>query len=248
MHRLLLSYWTQSAPDLAVEGVTVPPPRMADAVADGHVDAFWVGEPWGSAIVGRGVGSILMAGRHVWGFAPEKVLAARHDWIADNPDTTRHLMRAVYQSARWLDIEKNKPLEVEILGRSEHLNLSQEVIRPALTGLLTLTQGGPPVSGDQFWMFQNHAAAVPWRSQAAWIAAQLGADPAGIALAKQCFRSDLYRKYLGAIGADLPGASEKVEGAIAEKTAVASSRGQMILAPDAFFDGRMFDFAASSDQ
>jgi two-component system, oxyanion-binding sensor len=248
MHRLLLSYWTQSAPDLAVEVVTVPPPRMADAVADGHVDAFWVGEPWGSAIVGRGVGSILMAGRHVWGFAPEKVLAARHDWIADNPDPTRHLMRAVYQSARWLDIEKNKPLAVEILGRSEHLNLSQEVIEPALTGLLTLTQGGSPVMVDQFLMFHNHAASFPWRSQAAWIAARLGADAAGIALAKQCFRSDLYRKYLGAIGADLPGASEKVEGAIAEKTAVASSRGQMILAPDAFFDGRMFDFAATIDE
>ncbi|SFS57769.1 NitT/TauT family transport system ATP-binding protein [Sulfitobacter marinus] len=248
MHRLLLSYWTQSAPDLAVEVVTVPPPRMADAVADGHVGAFWVGEPWGSAIVGRGVGSILMAGRHVWGFAPEKVLAARHDWIADNPDPTRHLMRAVYQSARWLDIEKNKPLAVEILGRSEHLNLSQEVIEPALTGLLTLTQGGTPQRIDQFLMFHNHAASFPWRSQAAWIAARLGADAAGIERAKQCFRSDLYRANLGPIGADLPGASEKVEGAIAEKTAVASSRGQMILAPDAFFNGRMFDFSASSDQ
>jgi ABC-type nitrate/sulfonate/bicarbonate transport system substrate-binding protein len=248
MHRLLLSYWIATAPDLKVEIVTVPPPRMADAVANGHVDAFWVGEPWGSAIVGRGVGSILMAGRHVWGFAPEKVLAARHDWIADNPDTTRQLMRAVYQSARWLDLEKNKPLAIEILGRSEHLNLAHEVIEPAVTGFLTLSQGGTPTRVDRFLMFHDHAASFPWRSQAAWIARQLGADATGIGRAKQCFRTDLYRENLGPIGADLPGASEKIEGTIREETAVASSRGQMILAPDAFFDGRTFDFAATSGE
>lgn len=248
MHRLLLSYWTASTPELTVESVTVPPPRMAEAVADGHVDAFWVGEPWGSAIVGRGIGSILMAGRHVWGFAPEKVLAARHAWIADNPDTTRQLMRAVYQSARWLDLEKNKPLAIEILGRSEHLNLAHEVIEPAVTGFLTLSQAGTPTCVDRFLMFHTHAASFPWRSQAAWIAGQLGADAAGIAQAKQYFRTDLYRENLGPIGADLPGASEKVEGAMHEKTAVASSRGQMILAPDAFFDGRTFDFSKGAGE
>jgi NitT/TauT family transport system ATP-binding protein len=218
--------------------------RMADAVVDGHIDAFWVGEPWGTAIVGRGVGTIAMAGRHVWGFAPEKVLAASHDWIAQNPDTTRHLMRAVYQSARWLDLEKNKPLAVEILGRSEHLNLAPEVIQPAVTGVLTLTQGGAPTAIDRFLKFHDHATSFPWRSQAAWIAAQLGADGEGIARAKRCFRTDLYRANLGPVGADLPGASEKVEGAMRDETAVASSRGGMILAPDAFFDGRTFDFAA----
>lgn len=248
MHRLLLSYWTAAAPDLSVEVVTVPPPRMAAAVAEGHVDAFWVGEPWGSAIVGRGVGTIVMAGRHVWGFAPEKVLAARHEWIAENPDTTCHLMRAVYHAARWLDMEKNKPLAIEILGRSEHLDLSHDVIEPAVTGSLTLTQGGFPTKVDRFLMFHKHAASFPWRSQAAWIADQLGAGAEGIEAAKACFRTDLYRQNLGPIGADLPGASEKVEGAMTQETAVASSRGQMILAPDAFFDGRTFDFAAPSGE
>ncbi len=244
MHRLLLSYWTATAPDLAVEIVTVPPPRMADAVAGGQVDAFWVGEPWGSAIVQRGVGQILMAGSHIWGFAPEKVLAARHDWVAENPDTTRRLMRAVYQAARWLDDPKNRPLAVEIMGRSEHLNLAYEVIDPALSGYLTLEQGGTPARIERFVVFHDHAALFPWRSQAAWIAAQLGADAQGIAQAKACFRCDLYRANLAPLGADLPGASEKVEGAMAVPTAVASSRGQMILAPDAFFDGRVFDFGA----
>ena len=42
-------------------------------------------------------------------------------------------------------------------------------------------------------------------------------------------------------GADLPGASMKVEGTLAHPTAVASERGTMILAPDRFFDGWIFD-------
>lgn len=248
MHALLLAYWTSTRPSLRIEPVTVPPPRMAEAVASGHVDAFWVGEPWGSAIVQRGVGQILMTGRDVWGFAPEKVLAARHKWVEENHGTVRKLMRAIYHAARWLDAPKNIPLAVEILGRSEHLNLSLEVIDPALTGFITPAQGAAPVHVNRFVAFHENAAHFPWRSQAAWIASQLGADNDGIARAKQCVRPDLYRHNLGPVGADLPGASEKIEGFMRYDTAVASTRGHMILAPDAFFDGKTFDFTRDSAQ
>lgn len=245
MHRLLLSYWTSSAPDLRIEEVTVPPPRMADAVADGFIDAFWVGEPWGSVAVQQDVGQLMMTGRDVWQFAPEKVLAARREWIERNEDAARRLMRAVYHAAAWLDVPKNKPLAVEILGRSEHLSVSPDLIDPALTGHILPQQGATPIAVARFLQFHKHAATFPWRSQAAWIAHHLGADAAGIEKAKACFRSDLYRQNLSGIGADMPGASEKEEGALHFETAVASTRGHMILAPDAFFDGKTFDFSPS---
>lgn len=247
MHRLLLSYWTAVKPNLVVDIVTVPPPRMADAVAEGHVDAFWVGEPWGSVAVQRGVAQLMMSGSNVWQFAPEKVLAARKDWVDENSDTVRRLMRAVFQAAKWLDSGKNKSLAVEILGRSEHLNLSADLIDPAVSGHLTPKNNYPPISVARFVQFHKHAASFPWRSQAAWIADQLGADLDGIAIAKDCFRSDLYRQNLAGVGADMPGASEKIEGTLEFETAVASSRGHMILAPDAFFDGRTFDFTTNDD-
>lgn len=244
MHRLLLSYWTSAAPDLQIEEITVPPPRMADAVADGFVDAFWVGEPWGSMAVQKNVGQLMMAGRDVWQFAPEKVLAARHDWVTQNADAARRLMRAVFQAAAWLDSSRNKPLAVEILGRSEHLSVSPDLIDPALTGDIVPKHNATPVPVKRFIQFHKHAATFPWRSQAAWIAQQLGADAHGIEKAKACFRSDLYRQNLSGAGADMPGASEKEEGALRFETAVASTLGHMILAPDAFFDGRTFDFSA----
>ena len=242
MHRLLLSYWTSAVRGLRIEEVTVPPPRMADAVADGFVDAFWVGEPWGSVAVQQNVGQLMMTGRDVWQFAPEKVLAARHDWVEQNENSARRLMRAVFQASAWLDTPKNKPLAVEILGRSEHLSVSPDLIDPALSGHIVPKQNATPVVVDRFLQFHKHAATFPWRSQAAWIAYQLGADAAGIEKAKACFRSDLYRQNLSGIGADMPGASEKEEGALQFETAVASTRGHMILAPDAFFDGKTFDF------
>lgn len=246
MHRLLLSYWTSAAPELVIEEVTVPPPRMADALAQGHVDAFWVGEPWGSVAVQRGGARLMMAGRDVWQFAPEKVLAARHDWIRENDDAAGRLMRAVYLACDWLDAEHNRPLAIEILGRSEHLSMGSDLIDPALTGDILPALGAHPVAIPNFMRFHRHAAGFPWRSQAAWIAHHLGADASGVAVAKACFRSDLYRRHLEQIGADLPGASEKEEGSLRVETAVASSRGHMILAPDAFFDGRVFDFAADA--
>ena len=246
MHRLLLSYWSATDPDFHVEEITVPPPRMAQAVEEGAVDAFWVGEPWGSVAVQKDGGQLMMTGRDVWQFAPEKVLAARHDWTEQNPDAVRRLMRAVFHAASWLDTPKNKPLAVEILGRSEHLSVSQDLIDPALSAQLVATPTRKPISVERFMQFHRHAATFPWRSQAAWIARQLGADANELEKAKACFRSDLYRQNLSGIGADMPGASEKQEGAIHVETAVSSSRGQMILAPDAFFDGKVYDFTAES--
>jgi NitT/TauT family transport system ATP-binding protein len=243
MHRLLLSYWASTAPNLQIEEITVPPPRMADAVADGFVDAFWVGEPWGSVAVRQYVAQLMMTGKDVWQFAPEKVLAARHDWVEANSDAAARLMRAVYKASAWLDAEKNTPLAVEILARSEHLSMSPDLIDPALSGDIGTKQNTAPTPVGRFLQFHRHAATFPWRSQAAWIACQLGADVAGIEKAKACFRTDLYRQNLTGVGADMPGASEKKEGALHSETAVASSRGHMILSPDAFFDGRTFDFS-----
>ncbi len=244
MHRLLLSYWASTAPDLQMTEITVPPPRMAHAVADGFVDAFWVGEPWGSVAVGQNVAQLMMTGKDVWQFAPEKVLAARRDWVEGHEDAAARLMRAVFKASAWLDARKNTPLAVEILARSEHLSMSPDLIDPALSGDIVTKHNNAPAPVGRFLQFHKHAATFPWRSQAAWIASQLGADAAGVEKAKACFRADLYRRNLAGIGADMPGASEKEEGALHFETAVASSRGHMSLAPDAFFNGRTFDFSA----
>lgn len=253
MHAELLYYWLSALgleSPLDLDMRTVPPPQMADAVHSGDIDLFCVGEPWGSVAVDQGAAQIALSGSAIWQFAPEKVLAVRHDWAEAERATAVRLIRAVWRAARWLGEAENRLTVSDLLARPEYLGGSAERIDRALSGRIVLQAGGRSVHIPRFLEFFDCAATFPWRSQAAWVAerwaARTGADrEESVALGKASFRSDLYRLALQEIGADLPGASEKVEGALTERTEVASAKGEMFLGPDRFFDGQIFDPAAS---
>ncbi|WP_138470230.1 ABC transporter substrate-binding protein [Poseidonocella sp. HB161398] len=249
MHAELLYHWLGalgiSAPD-GLDVRTVPPPLMPEALAQGEIEAFCVGEPWGSYAVEQGTGELILPGAAIWAFAPEKVLAARHDWVEENPEIVSRLMRAVARASRWLAERDNRAMAGDLLSRSDYLGIPSMIIDRALMGRMVTGKRGAEAEAANFLHFHAKAATFPWRSQAAWIAAniarRLGLDRAqAIETGKACFRSDLYRRYLEPIGIDMPGASEKVEGSLAGPEAVASARGQIILGPDRFFDGTIFD-------
>ena len=248
MHVELLRYWCAGTA-LAKTGIeirTVPPPLMANALAAGDIDAFCVGEPWGSVAVDQGAGALILPGKSIWGFAPEKVLAVRTDWAETEPDLLGRLMRAVWRAGRWLGNPDSRSAASIILSRADYLDVPSEMIDRALSGHLTVTSSGDQRRVEHFVEFHAGAASFPWRSQAKWIAHQLRQrhhPDARVSLddAAAVFRSDLHRRHLETTGADLPGASEKLEGAIRHATAVASMKGGISLLPDAFFDGRIFD-------
>ncbi len=250
MHTELTYHWLGSFgidARNALELRIVPPPQMADAIAADEIDAFCVGEPWGSIAVENRVAELVLPGNAIWAFAPEKVLSVRHDWAEDNPDLTRRLMRAVYAACQWLSEFSNRLVAAEILAKPAYLDLRADVIDRALSGAILPSRGQMESKVDNFLCFHDGAANFPWRSQAAWIATRIAAREGierstALTVARACFRSDLYREYLGGFGVDLPGASEKLEGAMPRPTPVASMQGEMILGPDAFFDGQVFDF------
>jgi NitT/TauT family transport system ATP-binding protein len=249
MHAELLSYWLTAlglpAPQ-SLDIKTVPPTLMADAIKAGEIDAFCVGEPWGSLAVENGVGELLLPGSAIWSSAPEKVLAVREDWAAQEPDTLQRLMRAVWRAGRWLEDDGARVLVSEFLARPEYLNLPSEMLDRAFSGRLVISKSGAERAVPQFIEFYKGAASFPWRSQAEWIgdalARRLGLDyePA-LKAAREVFRSDLHRQALIGLPADLPGASSKLEGANDVETAVASESGHLLLQPNRFFDGRVFE-------
>ncbi len=249
MHAELLYYWLSALGLPAPQDVdirTVPPPLMADAMQAGEIDAFCVGEPWGSIAVENGVGALLLPGKAIWRFAPEKVLAVRSDWASGEPGLSVRLIRAIYRAGRWLADPQSRLLAAELLSRPEYLDLRAEVIDRALSGSLTISSRGGQRLVDGFIGFHRGAANFPWRSQAQWIADRLAARTGldrtqAMARAAGVFRPDLFRTALEGIAADLPGASSKIEGAIEVETAVASEHGRLFLAPDQFFDRRTFD-------
>ncbi|AOZ67907.1 nitrate transporter [Rhodobacter xanthinilyticus] len=252
MHMELVQYWLENlGQKLPAEFSihTVPPAMMAQAMEADEIDAFAVGEPWGSYAVERGVGELLLPGTAIWAFSPEKVLAVRRGWADENPDLAGRMMRAVWRACRWLGDPGNRFLVSDILSGPDRLPIAPEIIDRALSGRMLISPSGEERAVPGLIEFYSGAATFPWRSQAAWIgtrlAARHGLDPAEAAKkAAAVFRADLYRLHLRGAGADLPGASEKLEGALAAPTAVSSERGRMILPVDQFFDCRVFDPAA----
>lgn len=225
---------------------TVPPPLMASSLASGEVDVFCVGEPWASVAVDAGTGVMLLPGRAIWTSAPDKGLVMRREMAATSPDLTGRLMRAVWRAGKWLDQPDNRGTAAEILSRPHYLNLPSEMTERALLGRFVISAAGEVRTTPHFIGFHDGAATFPWKSLAALfadrMARQHGQDTkAAMQTAMACFRTDLFRLHLRAAGADLPGASAKVEGAISHPTAVASEQGRMILRPDAFFDGHLFE-------
>jgi NitT/TauT family transport system ATP-binding protein len=238
-HSLLMSRWLGDGLQIR----TVPPPLMADALAAGDIDLFCVGEPWGSVAVASGVGALIAPGHAVWAAAPEKVLAAREGWAEAEPHLAGALMRAVWRAGRWLDDPANRQIAAEIIGRPDYLALPTDRTEPALTEGLQFALAG---TSGRFVRFHEGAASFPWKSIGALTGTLLAQRhglperPAALAGAR-VFRTDLFRQHLRAAGADLPGASMKVEGSLSHPTAVSSERGTMILGPDRFFDGWIFE-------
>jgi NitT/TauT family transport system ATP-binding protein len=156
------------------------------------------------------------------------------------------LIRAIWRAARWLGQPANHSIAADLLAAPGRLSVGSEVIERVLTGRLLMAPHGAEQVVPRFIEFHAGAANFPWRSQAAWIGARLAKRhglnlmPA-IEAARSVFRSDLYRQHLRGTGAELPGASDKVEGSLAVPTAASSFEGRLILMPDQFFDARIFD-------
>lgn len=246
MHAELLHLWLDGRP--GVSTVTVPPARMADALISGEIEAFSVGEPWGSHAVERDVAELILPGSAIWTAAPEKVLAMRSGWAEANPELAGRLLRAIWRTCRWLSLPDSRPTASDLLARSDALNVDPEIIDRALSGHLLLSRNGIAVSSPGFVNFHDGAANFPWRSQAAWIgwhmAKRHGLNPnISAQTAAECWRPDLFRKHLGG-DAVLPAASAKVEGANPAPVEAGANRGTLILGPNAFFDGRIFDLSA----
>ena len=246
MHYELVTYWLGATGQGAVDIRTVPPSLMADAIANDEIDAFCVGEPWGSLVVEQTAGTLILPGASIWSQAPEKVLAMRTDWGVENVAARNALIRATVKAARWLADPSSSTIAAEILSGTEFLDLPTELLDRGLSGHFTISSRGDNRRVPDFVSFFAGAANFPWRSQAEWIGAQLaaraGLDPnTARKTAASVFRSDWYRDAMAYTGLDVPGASSKIEGGNRENMPVASTFGRLTLMPNQFYDRRVFD-------
>jgi len=201
MHALLLDDWLSDLPAGQVELRTVAPPLMPDALAEGALDAFCVGEPWGSQAVVAARARLLLPGVAIHPAMPEKVLALRAGWAEAEPDLAGRLVRALSRAGHWLSLPDNAATAAEVVTRPGRVDVAAELVERSLLGRIVTDRSGLEQAVAGFQSFGPPAVMRPTTEQAGWIAARLAARfglPQDLAdtRASGVFRADLHMRFL----------------------------------------------------
>jgi two-component system, oxyanion-binding sensor len=248
-HNYELRYWLAACgidPERDVEIVYVPPPLMADALASATIDGYCVGEPWNTAAAKSALGQIATVKAALWRSSPEKVLGVAAPWAEREPEALSALLRALCRSAEWCAAKENHGELAEILAGRAFIDRPAEWMLHGLSGALDIG-GGEIHTAENFFVPFAKAATFPWKSHALWFYSQMvrwgqvAHTSANATTARETYRPDLYRNALKPLGIALPSANSKVEGALVAPTPVGSAGASLMLGPDGFFDGSLFD-------
>lgn len=208
-HNYLLRHWLAEAgidPDHDIRLVVIPPPQVADALADGAIDGFCAGEPWGSRAVDLRVGRIVLTTGDIWLNHPEKVLAFTAGCVARDPDRLVACVAAVISASSWLDAPENGAEAAHILARALP-TVPKQVIALALNGLILAAPDSAPRPSPKL-IFQRDGASYPFPEHGVWWLSQMrrwGHAPFDIGLGvSRIWRPDLWRRAAALTGEAVP--------------------------------------------
>lgn len=249
-HNYELRYWLSACsidPDRDVRLLVLPPPLLVDALREGQIDGFCVGEPWNSLAVSAGVGSIVAATTAVWRLSPEKVLGCKLEWAQRHPDRMAAVIRAVYRASQWCEHAEHHDELASLLAEPRFVGAPAATLRRGLTNQLSLVPGEPPQHVADFYILARQTATFPWTSHALWFYSQMVRwqqiefNERDVVAVRGTWRPDLYRLALAPFQVDVPAVDTKIEGTAVQRHAMQSSQGALDYGPDGFFDARVFD-------
>lgn len=105
-------------PEQDVEIVIMPPDRMIDALADGEIDGFCAGPPWGTEAELRGLGSIVAGSANIHPDHLEKTLVTTQRWEQSSFKLSQALQDAIIEAARFCMNPSNSAEVVRQLSSS----------------------------------------------------------------------------------------------------------------------------------
>ena len=205
-HALWLYYWLAAQdvdPLRDIEAVTLPPPRMPQALAAGELDGFCAGEPWGAEAENLGAGRRVAASGQLWPGHPEKVLATRRSFAALEPEVSVALTAAVLEGCRWLDADPDHRRQA-----AQWLSADDAIGVPAQRLLAGLLPAGEP--GQVLQFHADGQANFPWISDGRWILGQfrrwgwLPPADGDEAWLVDVFRTGSYREAAALLGVPVP--------------------------------------------
>ena len=179
-----------------------PPPQMPKLLEAGRIIGYCVGEPWNQQAVFAGVGVPVITDNDIWRNNPEKVFGLNASFVAENPNTTVRIVRALLRAAKWLDADDNANRQeaVEILSSPDYVGANPEVLANSMTGTFEYEKGDKRPAPD-FNLFFREFASYPYYSDAVWYLtqmrrwgqiAQAQPDEWYLDIAREVYRPDIY--------------------------------------------------------
>lgn len=167
MHTNLLMLLLKKA-GISAEQIEIkvfPPVRMVDAMRDGLVDLFCVGEPWNTAAQFEKAGKIICYGSDLWSHAPEKVLGLNKRFARQNHEAHVRVLKAIVKACQWLEEPDHMAQAAIWLAGKKYLNCSSDLL---LHAMVNQWQNHANGSSQRKIFFSQHANA-PWPQHAKWI-------------------------------------------------------------------------------
>ena len=214
-----------------LRSIITPPPQMVSNMRMEAIQAYMVAEPWNTrAIAGNeGVGFTFAQGREIWHGHPDRLLAVRESFIQDYPKTYRSLVKAMIEACRYCGNPANREEVATIISQRSFAGANIKYTRPGIVG--NFNYGGfdnqPRLvnSPETTLFFDLPTSAIPhdhstflWQSQCLWLMTQAArwgqiaefpknADE----IARQAWRTDLYREIAAEMGIQCPSEDYKIE-------------------------------------
>lgn len=210
-HAMWLNYWLAAMgvnPLTEVRAVTVPPPQMLAHLRSGQIDGYCAGEPWGSRAIVENVGFTWLSTGEIWPDHPDKVLACSEPFVKNNPHSSRALIMAVLEAARFIDLGTNHSLVSRILARKSCMDMPRELIANHLSAI---NKGYAKKVRYPLKFFSEGVVSFPYLSDGMWFMTQLrrwGMLPLDIdylSIANQVHQLHLYTEAAQALNVALPG-------------------------------------------
>ncbi|SDU10658.1 CmpA/NrtA family ABC transporter substrate-binding protein [Halopseudomonas salegens] len=232
-HDLWIRYWMAAGgidPNRDIATIVVPPAQMVANMRVGSMDTFCVCEPWNEQLISQGIGYTANTTGELWDKHPEKALGMRADWVEQNPNATRALLKAVMEAQMFCEDPANVEEVATICSRRRWINAPFDDIIARMRGTFDYGTGKVVENSPHKMRYWKDHASYPFKSHDLWFLTEnqrwgylpMNFDTQG--LVEQVNREDIWR----AAAADLGLGSELVP----EST----SRGK-----ETFFDGKVFD-------
>jgi NitT/TauT family transport system substrate-binding protein len=109
--------------------VELPPPEMPSALANGSIDAYFVGEPHAAKAELDGTGRVLYHAKDIWPKFISCVLVVHEDLIRDDPQLVAELVRGIAESGEWAEQNREKAADLV----APYFRQDAKVIKYALT-------------------------------------------------------------------------------------------------------------------